>query len=142
MIKFITSLVLIPLFAFALIMFSVDFSRENNTFANITNDQAIYNNFTSINGSVQAFEQDANGSLVGFYQADFSSGADSSTAAANIKLGDGGFLDMAGNVISSTYYSVVGGDSNKAIFLTSLISLLGIMAVAYFWAAAKGGNVE
>jgi hypothetical protein len=140
--KFFGSLTLIALFSFAIIMFAGNFASENNSFTSTNDDATLISNRDSINSSVLVFKEDADGTLTGFYRADFVGGAESSTAPANLRVGNGSFIDMGKTTINSTYYSVFGGNPEVTIFLTALLSFLGIATVFYIWSAIKGGNVD
>lgn len=139
--KFFSSLTLIALFSFAIIMFATNFSAENGSYTSVNDNQAILSNRDSINSSVVAFSEDANGSLQGFYRANFEGGAEQSTAVANLRV-NSSFSDMATTSIQTAYDSLFGGNQEVAIFITALFSFIALASIYYIWSAIKGGNVD
>ena len=141
-IKFVGALIMISLFAIALVGYAIGFANDNDAPINLNTDTA-YNDFnTNAQGNLSSFRTESNASANAFGQTNIE-GTDSTTVTGGeFKVGMGSLLLGMGSVVTLMKGKLFGNSPAFSIVLTALVAFLGYMFVRFVWKTWKGGNPE
>lgn len=141
-IQFVTSLVLISLFVFALGTFAVNFAEENSASVSLADDKA-FNQVKGINGTIETFYDETNGSSTSFFKSSVEAGSETTATGGQFKVGPGNALTATKNAIDSAFGSIFGEDKgNFGVFFTALVAILTSVLFLYIWKTWKGGTPD
>ena len=137
-IKLMSSLILVALFGFAIVMFAINFGIDNNSAINLGDDSdfEIYN--ASIRGDLNDVLTEVNSSSETFSSTTLDQGDQSASSGGQFKVTTGSAMGIATDTIRVGYKKVFGSDNGFGVFLTALLSILLFMAVSYAWKAWRG----
>jgi len=137
-IKFIVSLVMISLFAIAIISFAVNFGYDNSTKVNLANDPDLPGIKNNLESDVNVYYTNMNTSSDAMYKSTISSQTEATEGGTAFKVGPTTALTMTYRVITGGYKKIFGSDSGFGIFLTALISVLGFISIMLLYKAWAG----
>lgn len=141
-IKFVTSLIMLGLFSFAIIMFSIGFGDNNETDVSLRNDSDFIGIRDEFSGNLTTFRTDANTSTSAFMMSSAAPGDEVSIGGQQFKSGIFSSLSIAQSVMRGGFKKIFGEDENFGIVLTGLTSLLFFIAAMYFYKAWFGRNPD
>ena len=141
-IKFITALVLISLFAIAIVTYVTNFGIDNDAAVQLGDDDTLSSLNQNINTQVEDFRIDANDSYGAFQESEITSDQETTRTGGQFKVGLGGLLTSIKLVLNTIRDKIFGGSTALAIFLTAFISMLFYMGFRYIWKTWKGGNPD
>jgi hypothetical protein len=143
LIKYTTSLLLIGLFAIALVTFAAQFAYDNDAVINIADDPQLSGINTSIRSDVQDFEISTGVSAEALANSSVSSDSESFEGGTVFKATPTSSLSMAKNAITAGFNKIFGSsDSAFGIIFTAFISLLGIIMIWYVYKAWAGRSPD
>ncbi len=141
-IKFITSLVLIGLFALAITTYAINFAVDNNSNISLSDDTDFPNMRGEIEGNITVFYSDANTSSGAMYESTISTQTDATEGGTSFKVGPATALKFSYSIINTGWKKIFGSDSGFGIFLTALISILSFISILYLYKAWAGRNPD
>jgi len=140
-VQLMTSMVLIGLFTFAIISYSMYFASDNNAQINIGNDTTLTTIRSDIAGNLSNVRQDADSSVVSLVKATISSGDETLESGGQFKVGPFSALRLGTNAIKTGYISIFGGKEESAgfgFFISTFVGLLLIITGFYIWKLWRG----
>lgn len=141
-IKFITGLVMLSLFAIAVISYAIGFGIDNDASVNINTDAQIQGINTSVDTGIEEFRKDSDNASSGFFSTEINAGDDTTRSGGQFKLGFKSLKDTFKSITDATKITIFGGSEYFGIVLTALISLIVYIGFRYIWKTWKGGNPD
>ena len=150
-IKYMAGLLLTVLFAVAIIGYMIDFGNDNNADVRLSNDSDIVYIQTGLEGNTTNFANESDDSFQAFFQSEIGFGDETTNKGGQFKGGVVSSYNAIKNIISATKDKIFGydprnpneeGNSSKVIFLTALITFLGVQLYLLIWKTWKSGNPE
>lgn len=138
-IKVVGGLLMTAVFAFAVVMFAINFANENNSAFNIDQQPGYNDTFNNLNGNLSQYQTETVNASDSFYRSEISTG-DTVTTGGQFKLGPGSALKTTDNILQQGFKSIFGSSSSFAIVFSVLITFLGYIVVLVIWKTWKGGN--
>jgi len=138
LIKYTTSLLLIGLFAIALVTFAAQFAYDNDAVINIADDPQLSEINASIRTDIQSFETATGVSADALANSSVSSESEAFEGGTAFKATPTSSLAMAVRAITAGWNKIFGDDSAFNIIFTAFISLLGIIMIMYVYKAWVG----
>lgn len=142
-IQFTTSLVLIALFAFAILGFSINFASDNNSNISLSNDPELNELYYSSNDSLLNFSsgsQSTYNSIVDTTIEPTSSGTSQSSGPFAITPGN--VVGVVKNILQVGYQKIFGTGAGFGIFITAFTGLLVFIIGLLIWKTWAGRNPE
>lgn len=137
-IKFIVSLMIFGLFTISILTFAILFGLDNEAGINIGDDATFSNMQIEMKSNVTQFYTDVETGSDAMYQSTISSQTDSTEGGTAFKVTPSSALFLATSGFKSAFTQIFGSDSNFGIFITALISILGLVSFLYIWKTWKG----
>ena len=131
------SILMIGLFAFALISFGMNFGADNNAPINIANDPEISKLYDQTDGNLSAFGDASEGQYESIIETTTTSGGTAPTSGP-FAVTTPSSISVVKNVLKTGYIKIFGTGSGFGIFLTTLISFLGFMMGLYIYKTLRG----
>ena len=141
-IKFIGSLVLISLFAIAVIGYSVGFANDNNSNINLADDPQFSSMSSGLKNNITDFKTDTADSSEVFFKSTVGVAQETTVTGGDFKLGLGSLMASFGVISSAINTNIFGGSAVFGIVLTALSSFLVYSGFRYIWKTWKGGNPD
>jgi len=141
-IKFMTSIVLIALFSIAIITFAINFAVDNDSRINIQNDSNFVGIRTQVSSNATQFYTDVKTSSDALQNSTVSSQIEATEGGTSFKVGPGTALAMAFSVLTGGFTEIFGAGNEFEVFLTALISVLGLISFMYIYKTWAGRNPD
>ena len=143
-INYITSLVVIFIFAIAIINFGVNYATEQNTEISIANDPDIVDSITNSNSAMTTFVVVSNSSETAFVESSIEETSQSGTLVTGslFKSTYTNPFKVLKSMMGLGYKKIFGADSSFTIVFNTLIGLIIIIGFYLAWKTWKGGNPE
>lgn len=141
-IKFMSSMVMIALFAIAIVVFSGMFAIDNNSMISIDNDTDYSGIRDNIESNIKIYYGEVNTSAESMYKSTISSQTEATEGGTSFKVGIGTGLSLAKTSITTAYTKIFGEDSGFGIFFTALLSVLGLISFMYIYKTWAGRNPD
>jgi len=141
-IKFLTSIILIALFTISLITFAINFAIDNDTDISLADDDDFVNIQSNLEANITTFYSDMNTSSDAMHKSTINTQTESTEGGTSFKVGPLTALNMARKSIIAGYTKIFGSGSGFSIFLTALISILGLISAMYIWKTWAGRNPD
>jgi len=137
-IKFFASVLMVGLFAIAIVTFATQFGNDNSSAILLSDDEQLNTLNNEINSTITTWHSSVNDTGTTFFSTTQDQGDQSATSGGQFKSGINGALSMATKAMTSGYNKIFGSDGGFGIFLTGLTGILLFMLVAYGWKYWKG----
>ena len=141
-IKYITSLVMVVLFAIAIMTFAINFGTDNDAKILLTNDTQLTTVNTDLSGDVKTFQDNVQTSSDGFAESTASPGDDVSTSGEQFKVSGFTIIGMTTSILTTGYEKIFGQDSGFGLFLTATLGLLSFIFLRYAYKSWWGKNPD
>jgi hypothetical protein len=141
-ISFTKSLLLISLFAIAIIGYSVGYTSDNNSVISIDPNAELSTMNTNISSNVQTFYLDTNTSSTVFSEGTISGAEQTTITGGEFKVNFRSMMGAIGYVFGAVNKNIFGGNPAFGIILTAFSSMLVFIGVRYIWKTWKGGNPD
>lgn len=141
-IKFIQALLIISLFAIAIIGYSIGFTKDNNSAVNIDQDSELFSINSSLVGNVSSFYLATSNSSESFSKTSITGQEQTTVTGGEFKLNFLSMLSNMGTIFKSINKNIFGGSPAFAIILTAFSSFLVYVGIRYIWKTWKGGNPD
>ena len=140
--KFIISLVMISLFAIAILSYSIGFANDNNSAISLEDDEELNTLNTNLLATSQEDYLDYNSSEKAFRSNVIASGDN------NLLVG--GTLTDAGTtprkslnyILGAVRIKIFGNDVRFGVILNTFMGVIIILGIMYAWKTIKGGNPD
>lgn len=141
-IQFLTSLVMIGLFGFALITFVGNVGVENDASVLLSDDSAFATYSGKQSSNLSAFRGDADSSVLAFSKTNAEGGDEVSESGQQFKVTSSNALGLAKNTLGLAYTKVFGEGSQFSVVLTAILSLMVTIIGLLLYKAWFGRNPE
>lgn len=141
-IKYTGALMLISLFAIALVTFAINFGLDNHSRINLVNDSEYSDIDTGLRSDVEVFYEGVNTSNDAFQTSTISSQTEASEGGTQFKVTPATSLSMAKRAISSAWSNIFGKGSSFGVIFTALIAMLAFVMALYAYKAWVGRNPD
>ena len=133
-----SSLLMIILFTFAIIGFSVGFANDNNSVVRIDSDPNITSLYGQSQDSMGTFRDNADSTYASITNTTIESGSDVVKTPAAFTLSWGNLFSTFGLIMNVIFVVIFGGSSTFAIFITSVAALISFFFALYIIKAWRG----
>jgi len=134
----IISLTMIILFSVAIIGFSIGFANDNDASVRIDDNSNINSVYSDSKNSIDSFKNDSDDTYSSIINTTIESGSDVIKSPAVFTLTWGNLFSTFGVILNVIYQEIFGGNPTFAIFITSFITIIGIMFTLYIIKAWRG----
>lgn len=141
-IQWITSLVMIALFAFAIIGFAINFAIDNDAPVNINDDSQITGLYDDINTSTSTFSSGANQTMHSILNSTIESGDETTESGGQFKVNPVTALGAVEKVFRVGYIKIFGSGSGFGVFMTAFFAMLIFISGLLLWKTWAGKNPE
>lgn len=141
-IKFTKSLLLISLFALAIIGYTVGFGIDNGSVVTIDQDAQLSTLNSSIQDNLDDFLIATNDSSNSFSQTSITGEDQTTITGGEFKLNFLSMKNTMSNIFDSVNKNIFGGSKSFGFVLGAFISFLVFVGVRYIWKTWKGGNPD
>ncbi|KYK20691.1 hypothetical protein AYK24_09880 [Thermoplasmatales archaeon SG8-52-4] len=144
-IKFMASMVMLFIFAIAVITYSVNFANDNRVYVDMGDDAQLSTVQSNLQSDVQTFTSESNSSLQALYESSIESGDETTATGGMFK---GGVLGIFGSMktifgfVNDKIFGGEQGNSGLGAILTIVITFMGITLALYIWKTWAGKNPE
>jgi hypothetical protein len=142
LIRTITALTFMGLFAIAIIGYSVNFANDNNAVVDIGDDSDIATLNSSIREDVITFKESANDSSTIFMESKSRQGDENTEGGGQFKVGSKELYEMTTSITSLIQTKIFGGDTGFGIIITGFLGLLLFILIAYGYKAWFGKDPD
>lgn len=136
------SLVMIGLFAFAIVGFAMGFASDNDSPISIYNDAELTNLYSDANESIRDFRTQSEQSYASIMNSTIGPGDETTESGGQFKITPVSAISGVKNVFEVGYNKIFGGSSSFAVFMTAFFSLLVFITGLYIWKAWAGKNPD
>ena len=132
------SLVLIGLFAIALLGFAVNFASDNNAPVSISNDPELTSLYTQTTQNVSSFSTGAESTYSSIIETTISPESGSAQSVAPFAITPWGVIGIVSNIIYVGYFKIFGTGTGFGIFITTLIGMITFIMGLYLYKSLRG----
>lgn len=133
-----SSLLMIILFTFAIIGFSIGFANDNNAAVRIDSDPNMTSLYGQTQGSIVIFRDDSNNTYSSIIDTTIEQGSDVVKSPAPFTLTWGNLFSTFGLIMNVILVVIFGGNETFAIFITSVAGLMVFLFALYVIKAWRG----
>lgn len=131
-IQYTNSLIMIGLFAIALVTFAINFAGDNDASISISGDNEFNNLNTYASGNVSGWSQDDVGYISSAYTNTTASGSsDVTEQGGQFKKGSQNTVNTVFSVLNTGWKKIFGQDNGFGVFLTALVSIIIFTFIRY-----------
>ena len=131
---------LIFIFSFALINYSVNFANDNNAEVNIGNDDAFTSYLAESELDMDSYVVETSDALGNFYEQEVPGDSESTGTGATFQPKEGSSITATINIFGVIYKTVFGGGTQFNVIFTAITLLMSFIVGLYWWKFVKGGN--
>lgn len=142
LIRYLTSILLISMFAFAIISLSASFANNNSATINIDDDPTYSSLKDSLKTDTISFANKENDSNEAFAQIEIEGSGQTTPTGGQFKTRLTTPKKMLSSIFDSIRLKVFGGDSNFGVVLTVLFVFIVMIGILYVWKAWAGRNPD
>jgi len=135
------SLVMIGLFAIAVIGFTVGFANDNGSM-NIADDSQISSLYSNTQGNISDFSSASQDTYASIINSSISSGGQTTVSGGQFAITPTSSIGVTKNILQVTYYKIFGTDNNFGIFLTTFLGMLVFITALLIWKTWAGRNPD
>ena len=132
------ALVMIGLFSFAIIAFSMNFADDNSAAINIDDDAKISSIYTQQSTNLTDFATSSEEQYKSIANTTIAPGSDSPQSSAPFSITPSNALHFTKNVFELGYLKIFGTNSGFAIFSTTLIAIIIFMMGLFVYKTLRG----
>lgn len=140
-IQFTISLVMIALFAVALIGFAVNFASDNNSAVDISDDAQLTSLDTEIKSNLSTFRGGSESTYQSIVESSIETG-ETTPSGGQFAITPLTVVGTVKNILQVGYVKIFGSGSGFGIFLTTLLAMIGFIFGLYLWKTWAGRNPE
>lgn len=132
------SLVLIGLFAIAVIGFGISFAANNDVAVSITDDAELSTLYTSSQDDISGFSDDSESQYQSIVETTLESGAQTTQSVGPFAITPANAISVVTNVLNVAYTKIFGTGSGFGIFLATLIAMIVFVIGLYLYKTLRG----
>jgi hypothetical protein len=136
------SITMAVLFTLAVLGFAINFAVDNSSPVDISDDSLVSGLYSNTASGLSQMEEDSNSTYTSISKSTVETGSSTFKSAGSLGITFSNLLPTFYNVLRVGYYKIFGTDSGFGIFLTTFISLLGIISVLYIVKTLIGGSPD
>ena len=137
-IKLTVSLILIGLFAFALIEFAVNFATDNSSPINILNDSDIVALSSDIQQNVSDFKSSSSSQYKSIVETTIGKEGSVAPSVGPFAITPLNVIGIIKNILKVGYLKIFGQDSGFGIFFTTFTGIILFMIGLYIYKSLRG----
>jgi hypothetical protein len=141
-IKYIGAMVLIMLFATAIIGYVINFADDNDTGIDLNDDDEFVTLKSDLETDMISFKDDTNSSIEAFDKSTIISGSETTTSGGQFKGGITSSTGSAKKIIKLSYQKIFGSGSEFKYFLITFMAFLGFVGLLYWWKTWAGKSPD
>jgi hypothetical protein len=131
-------LVMLALFAVAIIGFAINFGIDNNSAVKITDDSEISGLYSDTRGTLSTFREDSEKQSASIVETTIEPGSQITQSVGPYKVTINNLMGGAYNVLKVGYEKIFGTGGGFGIFLTALLAALGFVLFLYLIKTWRG----
>jgi len=129
--QWIISLMVIGLFAIAILSFAIGFANDNSSSINIANDPQINTLKIQTIGNVTSFEGESESTYASIINSTIAAGSTTTTGSGQYAITAGSSVGAARNILLIGYQKIFGTGSGFGIFITTFLGIIGFITILY-----------
>jgi len=137
-ITMITSIAMIILFSIAIIGFSVGFAGDNDASVNIADNENISSLDILNRDSMSQLGSETESSYASIVNTTLETGSDAIKSPSVFTITWGNLFSTFNNILGLGYKTIFGNGASFGIFLTTFLTIIGIMFTLYIIKAWRG----
>jgi len=137
-IQFTISLILIGLFAIAILGFAIGFAGDNDAAVDISDDPEISDLYTDTTSDVSDFRQSSEDSYASIINSTIESGDETTASGGQFKITPTNALGVVKSILKTGYIKIFGNDEGFGIFLTAFFAILLFIIGLLIWKTWAG----
>lgn len=137
-IRLTTSIVMIILFAVAIIGFAVGFANDNNSVVDISDDPELMDFNTNAKANMSNYKTDSENTYNSILDTTIEPGSDVAQSTGPFSITTRGLIRVSENIIYLPYRKIFGSGSGFGIFFTTFIALLLFIAGLLIYKTLRG----
>ena len=142
-IKFVVGLIMVALFAIAIVSYASNFATDNDAVLSIADEEGFDSMSSDLNSSVQTFKTQSGNSSTGFFQTNVEAGDETTRSGGTFKVGISSMIGSIKSILKVIQDTIFGGKgSGFGVVFTAIASLLVYISIRYIWKTWKGGNPD
>ena len=141
-IQFTISLILIGLFAIAIIGFAINFAIDNDSYVDLSDDAELSTLYINTEASVSDFDSDAENTYTSIINSTIASGDETTISGGQFKITPVNALGVVNSIIRVGYIKIFGNDSGFGIFMTTFFAVLLFILGLLIWKTWAGRSPD
>lgn len=142
LIKFLGGMMMVMLFAFAIISYTVGYGNDNEVAINIADDDELSALQTNLENNAGDFLININSSLESFSKSELGTGDEIDRKGGQFKSQTRSPYDATKNIINVGFVKIFGSDTEFGVVLTTFLTFLGAVSLLYIVKAWVGKNPD
>ena len=130
------------LFSVAILGFAIAFAIDNNSKVDIADDSLVNSLYGDTKANLSKLEADSNNTYQSIVSSTVESGSSTFRSAGALEITASNLLPTFYNILRVGYAKIFGTDSGFGIFLTTFISLMGLIMILFIIKTFIGGNPD
>ena len=131
-------LVLIALFAFAVIGLAVSFATNNDAPVSILNDSELIGLYSSSEETLGQFREESEETYESIVTSTVEAGSQMTQSAGPYKITVANLLEGGYNTLRVAYSKIFGTGSGLGVFLTAILAVIGLLFALYLVKTWRG----
>ena len=132
------SLVMIALFAIAIIGFGISFAADNNAPISVSQDSSVSNLYTNSNGNLSGFSTNSESQYQSIIETTIAPGSQTAQSTGPFAITPKSVLGTPINMLQLIYEKIFGTGSGFGIFFTAIIAILTFMFGLFLYKTLRG----
>lgn len=137
-IQTILALLLVSLFALAIIGFAISFGNSNDAAVKITDDSEISDLYTTTSSSASDFKDDSESQYASIVETTLEPGAQTAQSVGPFAVTPANVIGVFKNTLQVAYQKIFGTGSGFGIFLTALLAMVVFVLGLYLYKTLRG----
>jgi len=132
------SLVMISLFAVAILGYSYGFATDNDAALNLANDDSLSSLNVSTRSNLSTYKGESEETYRSIVNSSTGEGSDVVKTAGSFSITWGNVFGITKNIFDVGYKKIFGSGDNFGIFLSSFFGIIGLMIALYLIKTWRG----
>lgn len=135
-------LVLIGLFAIAIIGFTINFAIDNEAAVDISDDAQMANLFTETSGNISGFDSASESTYTSIINSSIAQEGFTTQSAGQFAITPTNVISVTKNILRAGYVKIFGSGTGFGVFVTTFIGLMVFITGLLIWKTWAGRNPE
>lgn len=130
-IQWTVSLIMIGLFAIAIISFAIGFANDNNSAIDISSDSQIMALSSNLTNGVSLFQSQSENTYASIINSTIAPGSTTTTGSGQYAITSTSSIGVTKNILLIGYTKIFGSNNGFSIFITTFLGILVVITILY-----------